>query len=479
MSSQLTLAAVADAATLYAKNSTWSLSNQGVYSVPNSRIEWTQKATKTPILNSDRTLSVNFVTGFVNGTQDEYDLTEVKVYIIVGNIIQYVAIESRTQTDYDMKVTDTDYVDVFRVQFSAGDPTLIPASSQKTFLTSANFTVPFNFASSFTSRIVLTTINKSTQQTSDVSYAQLYQSLAPVSTNEVVNIQTDATQITGLFKDFNTTVGANDSIGVNGTETLSETTTRMSSAVPLTNGTYSNTIALFTSNDIVSIDFPIDLTDPNSITQRYQFANIPDFNVQVDSIVNLGNGTSSQLIKYSAVGLASDEGGSLTTAWTNIYAPLGGLTISGSNGLNLVFTEQDPVASNLKQYYGIPGQQVTDTSDDPDQTEANAALAALLWFTITVDSNDLGDTIFNAEETILDLPPESPAGLQATLRSFNGLKYSEILTALNEITLSSLPKTEDDSTLRTQESLNDLFINIGGVPSFIAAIFKKRSPGAL
>ena len=439
--------------TLYGTKSEWSLSNEGKYDSASNSVLWTHNAVKTSV-PEHRRLKFNVVARPINSGPDTYNLVFASLGLVINGRLEDIVTESVGNTNRGLIVTNRELFDIFSLR----DPTsrYLKPKENITYTMTGSFDVPSDFEEFPLARISLLYINLTIGNEIGIGYDSDPFQLVSIYVNEVANIRNDVTRTTGYFTNYNSNI-LNAS-----TQSIDDTEIKYTSVIPMESTSFTNVVSLYTSNDIVAIDFPV--LEGSSETTRYQFINVPDLDLATENIIST-TGTSQSRILYSAMDWASNKNNILTSTWNQLYSSTG-LVLEGTNGLSLKFTSQDSIASNLEEFNAIPGQQIIDTSDDPGQTEANAALAALLWLKLTLDTNpSLADSTFNSDEIILNLPPESPSGLERSYRSLDNKVRKDILKELIEYTLSSLQPSSND-----QASLMSTFTAVSGITLFCIAV---------
>lgn len=248
-----------------------------------------------------------------------------------------------------------------------------------------------------------------------------------VGIDDSVTIASSTTNTLGNYQGFTTTIGQ---AGEPGTEIVQEPVTRTTSLTPIGPGRVASGIALYTSNDAVTLRA---VDSETGLPKTYQFVNVPDKVITV-----LVDDANNSVKVYSPESWASDEDGILTLLWDETYGPTGGLTLSASNGVQIKFTSQETLSSNLRLNNAAYGDEVLGSYVDPDSTESVAALSGLLYLRLVLDSvAGSRDRLFDSEYSRLTLPPQSDAGLVNALNQFEGSTYGELESYLTSLLFGS------------------------------------------
>lgn len=458
--SVITLQSTADTVSLTGSRAKWSANNKAT-SGPNKTIVFTHTITKTPINTTEARYTLNGVVTIVNSGFDDQEMVASFVLLTIGGITVLQTFESRNRQGGNSPGANLRVAYMETDIFKTSDLSLavVKNSDYKQFTFTATFDVPnkFNDPIVFIPFFIFT--NSGGIDTT-LNYQTVEYNPTLTLLNETVNIKTDITETTGFYTDFSTTVGNN------GNELIDKSVERLTSIVPKGDGEYKNLISIFTSNDVKTLTV---YKGPNSKALiTHQFVNVPDTVISTQGSIDISSTqptTSDETIVYYSEGWANDENDILTTAWTNLYAPLGGLTMAASNGVTVKFTKQENVALNLIPINKSTGEQILASLTDPEETDGSSALAGLLYLKLVLDSNPgSGDMIFDAERLIINLPPNAPAGLANLYRNMDGQKNSDLYAGLLDFLFGALePSTEN--TVRP----NFIWFIAGVAAAFVAA----------
>lgn len=322
-----------------------------------------------------------------------------------------------------LTVTDEDMTDIF------AEPSLkiLGPTQQRWYTTSASLELPqglINPSSNVRTETTFFFFEGSVSYSSGAAEPVLEEQYG-----ELVFVTNNASRTTGRFTEFTTSLNED---GVVGTQRFTKSGCAQTCFTPFEDGKYTNIVSLYADSSSVHIS-----TD-NRPRKSFTFVNLPSIEMASLAEVIVGAVPTNIVNRlYSISDWAADVDGILTEAWDEKYAAIG-LTLTSTNGITVKFTKKDVVALNLTYGDTFTGDQITVSLTDPELTEGNSLLAALLYLKLTIDKYGLADfTVGFNPIKILD--PEDAIGLSDLMYQVQDQKFSVVFDSLVDSVFSSLP----------------------------------------